>query len=76
MSAEERQAYIEEQAKRRTETQQKINDLNRAREQFIAEAQKKTAAQAKDTLDQALIRTLRAQAARRQFEVPAPAPGN
>lgn len=78
MSPEQRKAHVEKLAAQRKEIQRQINDLNADRLKFIAEKEKERAAKAGvDTLDTALIKTLREQAAKRKFtfeDKPAPAP--
>lgn len=65
MSAEERKAHIEKNARERAELQTRINSLNREREQFVAQKMKETAGT--DTLDAAMISAVRAQSAQRNF---------
>ncbi|MDP6380581.1 MAG: VWA domain-containing protein [Phycisphaerae bacterium] len=68
MSIEERKAHVEAQTRRRAELQKEINELNGARKKVVAEEMKKLATDGKDTLDAAMIKTLRTQAEKRHFE--------
>ncbi len=70
MSPEERKAYIEQQAARRAEIQQKIKELNAARQKYVAKEREKLTGSEENTLDQVMIATLREQAARKGFEAP------
>ena len=67
MSAEERVAHLEAQEKKRTEIKNKINDLAKARKEHVAKERAKQATTGKDTLDEALIKTVRAQAVKKNF---------
>jgi hypothetical protein len=63
MSVDERRAHVEQKAKERTEIQARIKELNAARQEYIAgEMKKRTESQGEQTLDQAVIRSLREQA--------------
>jgi len=66
MSAEERKQYIAEMAKRREEIQKQINVLNEARRAYIEKEQKRMAEE--HTLDMAVIKAVREQAAQKQFD--------
>ncbi len=55
MSADERIAYIEKAAKEREAIQQKILELNKQREAYIAAASAKQASTAEQTLDEAIV---------------------
>lgn len=71
LGPEERKAYVLGKAKERERLQVAINKLNEARAQYVAaaEAKKASAAGKDDTLDVAVARTLREQAARRGMEL-------
>jgi hypothetical protein len=65
MSAKERGAYVAAMQGRRDELQKKIAALNGEREKFVREKTKSAAAA--DTLDEAILRALRRQAAAKNF---------
>ncbi len=67
MTPEQRNAYVESKAKERREIQQRIVQLNKDREKYVAEEMKKRVASGTDTLDSAIIKTVRMQANARQF---------
>jgi hypothetical protein len=58
----DRAAFIEKAAEQRTDLQVKILELNKQREAFVAEEQKKQADTGAQTLDEALVETTREQA--------------
>jgi hypothetical protein len=62
LSADELKARIEQAAKQRAEIQTQIATLNREREAFVAEEQKKQAAAGGKTLDEVMVETTRTQA--------------
>ncbi|HEX5222977.1 MAG TPA: VWA domain-containing protein [Verrucomicrobiae bacterium] len=66
MDAEERKAYVEKNAKERAELQAKINQLNREREQYVAQKIKEVAGT--NTLDAVMISAIREQSAKRNFK--------
>lgn len=66
MSVEERKAYIEKNAKDRAGLQKKINQLNREREQYVAQKLKDEAGT--NTLDSVMISAIREQSAKRNFK--------
>ncbi len=66
MTVEERRAFVETTAKRRAELQKQIRDLNEARRRYVAAELEKLQGD-DDSLDTAMIKTLRAQAADRDF---------
>jgi len=69
MSLEERKEYVQAQAARRTEIQQEIGKLNAERKTYVAEQRKKLSAEGKeDTLDAAMVKSLRAQAEKKNFK--------
>jgi hypothetical protein len=63
----ERKAYVEKKGKERVELQKKIAELSRARVAFLAQAQAKQAPGSTDTLDSAMIKAVRAQAAKHRY---------
>lgn len=66
MNKKERREYIEKKKKERKKIQKKINKLNEARKKYIAKKRKEMAKE--DTLDQAVIKTIRKQAERKNFK--------
>lgn len=65
MKVEERKKFVEEKAKERADIQQKIADLNKQREAFVA-AQAQSAP-ADQTLDTALIESVKSQGTKKAF---------
>ena len=61
----EREKYVKDLAARRAEIQTKINSLNEQRRVFVADYQKKNAAQ--NTLDQAILTSVKEQAQKKGF---------
>ena len=69
MSPEERTEYVEAQAARRAEIQQEIGKLNAERKTYVADQRKKVSAEGEeDTLDAAMVKSLRAQAEKKEFK--------
>ncbi|MCX5794636.1 MAG: FlgO family outer membrane protein [Elusimicrobia bacterium] len=69
MDAKERAAYIKRKAAERKDIQAKINRLNEERRKYVSAEEKKLAAQgASQTLGQAVIKTVRTQAAKKGFK--------
>jgi hypothetical protein len=67
-SLEEKSALIEKKASERAEIQKQILDLNKARETFVAEKLKEeSTSDGKETLDKAVISTVRDQAEKRGY---------
>jgi hypothetical protein len=65
----ERKAYVKTQAKKRAEVQKKIQKLNADRKKYVADKRKEMAkSNEKDTLDQAMIRSAREQAKKKNFK--------
>jgi len=62
MTPEERKAYLEQNAKKRAEIQEKIRKLNEERRDYVAAERKKQAKPGEKTLDQAVIGSVREQA--------------
>jgi len=68
MSIEERRAYVEANAQKRADIQRKIEELNTARRQFVAETMKKLGESREDTLDNAVIASIRRQAEQKGYQ--------
>lgn len=68
MSPKDREAYVAEKSKERQEIQSEIQDLNKKRQQFIAEAQKQDASSAA-TLGEAVINTVKDKAGKEGFQI-------
>jgi hypothetical protein len=66
MNPEERKSYIEGKAKQRKEIQQRIQELEKQRKAYVAEAMKKRQGQG-NTLGSAAIKAVREQAKKRNF---------
>jgi hypothetical protein len=69
--AEERKAYVQAKEKERTEIQQKIQQLNEQRKQYVA-AEMKKRQDGDKTLGSAIITAVRDQAVKRNFKFQAP----
>src|SRR5205085_1689192 len=67
MSVEQRKQYVQQQAQCRSDLQQKINQLNAEREKYVAEQQKAQSMQP-ETLDSAVVKTVREQMKEKGFE--------
>jgi hypothetical protein len=65
MTVEERKAYVDEKAKEREKIQEKINELDNQRRDFIAD---KLADGEDNTLDAAMLKIIREQAAEKNYE--------
>jgi hypothetical protein len=63
-----RKSKVEAAAKQREGIQAQINKLNKEREQFLAAERKKQIGNKADTLDQAIVKTIRDQATRQNFK--------
>jgi hypothetical protein len=68
MSLQQRQQLVDAKLKQRAEIQQKINALNAQREEFVAQKQREQAA-GPDTLDSAVLKTVREEMKAKGFEV-------
>lgn len=68
-SAEERKALVEAKAKEREALQARIQQLNQERERYVAEKQKALAAEGGDTLDAAVLQSVRTQAKAQGFDL-------
>ncbi len=66
MDAGERKAFIEKHAQERAGLQAKINQLNREREQYVAQRMKEVAGT--NTLDAVMVSAVREQGAKRNFK--------
>jgi len=67
MSPTEKEKYVKDLAAKRTEIQKKINVLNEQRRVFVAEYQKKNAAE--NTLDQAILSSVKEQAEKKGYVI-------
>ena len=63
-----RKVKVEEAARQRGEIQAKILKLNKEREQYLAGERKKQLGAKEDTLDKAIVKAIRDQAARHNFK--------
>ncbi len=69
MSLDQRKAYLSRKDKERGKLQTEIKQLSQKRKAYIAEQRKKQTAQSNnDTLDTAIINTIRKQATRKRFQ--------
>ncbi len=69
LKPEERKEYVAKKNEERKKIQEEIQKLSEQRNQYIAEERKKNAtADEKDTLDAALIKSIKDQAAKRKFD--------
>ena len=66
MDEKEREAYVKQMEQKREELKSKINKLNEERKAYIEKAEKESSAD--DTLDSAIIKTVREQAKEKNFE--------
>ena len=66
MSAAERKDYVDKMMKKRDDTQKKINQLNEDRRKYVANEMKKQSKT--NTLDTAIINSIRDQAARKNYK--------
>ncbi|HEV2296274.1 MAG TPA: vWA domain-containing protein [Tepidisphaeraceae bacterium] len=69
MTPQQRKAHVEEQARKRGEIQKQINDLGARREKYVAEKRREEANDGADTLDAAMLKAVREQLTKKQFEV-------
>jgi von Willebrand factor type A domain len=68
MNAQEREAFVAEKAKARTELQAKIAKLSAERDAYVAQELKKHATAGAKTLDDALLESARTQATKQNYE--------
>ncbi len=68
MTKDEREKYVEAKSKERDEIQAKIKDLNDKRDKYVAEERKKMAVTNKNSLDEAMINSLKTKATEKNFE--------
>ncbi|MBI2839399.1 MAG: VWA domain-containing protein [Acidobacteria bacterium] len=68
MNVEARKAYVDAKAKERERLQAEIKKLNGEREKFVADEMKKNAASGKNTLDAAIVKAVREEAAKKNFQ--------
>ena len=69
MTPDERKAYVAEQTKKRADLQKQITDLGAQRDKYVAEKRREQAAGGADTLDAAMLKAVREQMAKKEFEV-------
>jgi hypothetical protein len=62
MTMAERKAYVQAKAEERSRIQKRIAELGAAREKYLAQERKKQAVAGAETLDSAIIKTVREQA--------------
>lgn len=67
MDAKQRREYVSAQSKKRAEIQSRIQKLSKDRSTFIADKRKAQAEGGADTLDAAMIRSIRSQAEKKDF---------
>ena len=67
MSKDELKAFVTKNEEKRTEIQDKIKSLNKLRQDFIVKERKKLAGDKSNTLDEAMIATVRAQAEKKKY---------
>ena len=68
MSTEERKAFIADNAKKRNETQEKIRKLNDERKKYVADKRREMQESEGDPLDSVMIKAVREQGEKRNFE--------
>jgi hypothetical protein len=68
MDAKEQEEYVNKQTAKRAEIQKKIQELSAERQKYVAEKQKELAKGGADTLDAAMIKSIRAQAVKKNFK--------
>jgi hypothetical protein len=68
LKPEEREAYLAEKEKERADIQARIKELSKERDAYLVEARKKAVETGAETLDTAIIKTVRDQAERLEFE--------
>lgn len=66
MNQEQREAYVAEKSAERKKIQSEIQELNKKRQKFIAEKQKESS-EGQETLGRAVIKTVKAKAAKQGF---------
>lgn len=72
MSVEERRQHVDRQLAERDTIRQRIAELNEQRNAYVADEMRKQSAAGPETLDSAIIRTVRDQAQKRSFEFTGP----
>jgi len=68
LKPEERQAYLDKKAQERKQIQEKVQKLSKERDKYLAAQRKKLAAKGDNTLDAAIVESVRKQADRMDFE--------
>jgi hypothetical protein len=69
MNLEQRRAFLDEKSKQRADLQAEVRQLNQERQKHIQAEMKRRAASGEDTLDSAIIGSIRRQAAQKNFKV-------
>jgi len=69
MTLEEQTLFVQENATKRVELQEQINQLNAERELYVAEKMKELSEKGTNTWDEAMIEAIREQAEAREFEL-------
>lgn len=67
MTSKQRAAHVQRKQVERERIQKRIAELNTARQQYVAAEQKKLAEDGQNTLDEAVVETVRAQAETKEF---------
>ncbi len=67
LNKKEREVYVAKKQKERTAIQNKIQELSKKRNHYIAEQRKKEASKKGETFDTAVIKAIRIQAAKKKF---------
>ncbi len=68
MSVEERKAFVDKTIKERGQIQQQIKDLSDARDKYVADQRRTLAEKSDNTLDAAIIESVRKQAEQKSFK--------
>lgn len=66
MSSKEREKYVKKNIEKRKKIQKRLNELNKERRKYVAKERKKSSK--KNTLDQAMIKTIREQAIDKNYK--------
>jgi hypothetical protein len=68
MDDKEREKYLQENSKKRAKIQEKIRKLNAERKKYVTEKRKELSKSGEDTLDAAMIKSIRKQATKKNFK--------
>ena len=68
LKPEERQAYLDNKSEERRQIQEKVQQLSKERDTYLAAERKKLAAKGDIRLDAAIVESVRKQAARMDFQ--------